>query len=60
MYYLGSLGLFRSSSKIITVPQRMKALNEKKNNKKNEIDEDEVKDVRKKNAIYISSKYTLY
>ena len=38
----------------------MKALNEKKNNKKNEIDEDEVKDVRKKNAIYISSKYTLY
>ncbi len=60
MYYLGSLGLFRSSSKIITVPQRMKALNEKKNIKKNEIDEDEVKDVRKKNAIYISSKYTLY
>lgn len=60
MYYLGTLGLFSSSSKVITVPDRMKALNEKGKNAMNELDEDQLKDKRKKNAIYISSKYTLY
>ena len=60
MYYLGTLGLFSSSSKVITVPDRMKALNEKGKNAMNELDEDQLKDKRKKNAIYISSKYTLH
>ena len=72
MYYLGSFGT-HSSSKVITVQERMRLLREKLKNKENEIDKSEnklekilekpykmdIKEERKNKTIYISSKYNL-
>jgi hypothetical protein len=71
MYYLGSFGT-HSSSKVITVQERMRLLREKLKNKENEIDKSDklekilekpykmdIKEERKNKTIYISSKYNL-
>ena len=56
MYYLG---LFRSSQKIITVEERIKALKDREKNRKNEESKEEIKEIKKNKTIYISSKYYL-
>ena len=74
MYYLGSFGT-HSSSKVITVQERMRLLREREKNeenKENEIDKSDkiekiaekpykmdIKEERKNKTIYISSKYKL-
>lgn len=74
MYYLGLFGN-NSSSKVITVQERMRLLREREKNKKNEIEESDkndklekivekpykmdIKEERKNKTIYISSKYKL-
>ena len=57
MYYLGFFG--NSSSKIVTVQERMRALKEKENIKKNEEYKADLPELKKSKAIYIPSKYKL-
>ena len=71
MYYLGSFGT-HSSSKVITVQERIRLLKEREKNKENEVDKIDklekiaekpykmdIKEERKNKTIYISSKYNL-